>query len=245
MKTPLTALLALLFTLISSTAIAADVIDHEPFDELLSEYVDSRGRVAYARLKADAGAMKALDAYLDAVASADVDEHADDAKLAFYINAYNAHVIDELLDRWPVENPLKVPGFFKKIEHRIAGDAMTLDELEHGLIRKRFEEPRIHFVLNCAARSCPRLRPDALTASRLERDLEASAREFIPAATRLAKGKVVTSQLFNWFAEDFIAAQGSVAAYLSRYVDGEVRAALKSGDVEITFSEYDWRINKR
>jgi hypothetical protein len=127
----------------------------------------------------------------------------------------------------------------------VAGKEMTLDELEHGLIRKEFAEPRIHFVLNCAAQSCPKLQRDALTAANLESTLARATREFVPAATRLEDGKIVTSQLFNWFAEDFVKAEGSVAEYLAKYEDGKVAKALKSGDVEITFSEYDWRINSQ
>ena len=122
---------------------------------------------------------------------------------------------------------------------------MTLDELEHGLIRKEFSEPRIHFVLNCAARSCPKLRQSAVTESNLESTLAKATTEFVPAATKLEDGKVVTSQLFNWFAEDFEKAQGSVAKYLAKYESGDTKKALESDDVEITFSEYDWRINSQ
>ena len=224
---------------------AGDVIDHSSFDGLLSKYVNGEGRVAYATWKENSEDMKKLDAYLDAVGDASPDGHSKQAQLAFYINAYNAHVVDELLERWPVSNPMKVDGFFKKIDHRVAGDKMTLDKLEHGLIRKKWSEPRVHFVLNCAARSCPKLRRDALDEGNLEEILSSATREFVPAATRLKDGKIVTSQLFNWFSEDFVDAEGSVAKYLAKYEEGKTKEALESEDIEITFSKYDWRINSQ
>lgn len=245
MRTALFTMLTVVLTLTSATALADDVVDHSKFDALLGEYVNSQGRVAYEAWHDDEEDMKALDAYLATVADANPGEYSKDAQLAFYLNAYNAHVIDELLDRWPVKNPLKVDGFFKKIKHDVAGKKMTLDELEHGLIRKKFAEPRIHFVLNCAARSCPKLRVDALTAANLESTLATATREFVPAATKLEDGKIVTSQLFNWFAEDFEKAEGSVAKYLAKYESGKARKALEGGDVEIEFSEYDWTINSQ
>lgn len=245
MRTTIFLLLTAALLTVSTSAFAADVVDSASFDSLLSEYVDGDGRVAYAKWHDDKEDMNALDAFLEDVAEAEPDAHSKDAQLAFYINAYNAHVIDELLERWPVENPLKIDGFFKKIKHPVAGKKMTLDELEHGLIRKQFSEPRIHFVLNCAAKSCPKLRQDALTAANLEKTLARAARDFVPAATSLEDGKIVTSQLFNWFSKDFVEAEGSVAKYLAKYESGEVAKALKSGDVEITFSKYDWRINSQ
>ncbi|MGM0554786.1 MAG: DUF547 domain-containing protein [Myxococcota bacterium] len=245
MRTALFTMITIALTLTSGSVFASDIVDHAPFDTLLSEYVDAQGRVAYAKWHDDKGDMKKLDAYLETVAAADPSDGSEDAQLAFYINAYNAHVVDELLDQWPVKNPMKVEGFFKKIKHDVAGKKMTLDKLEHGLIRERFSEPRIHFVLNCAAQSCPKLQRDALTASNLEATLASATKEFVPAATSLKDGKVVTSQLFNWFAEDFVKAEGSVAKYLAKYEDGEVAEALKSDDVEITFSTYDWAINSQ
>lgn len=239
-------LLTLVVTLtlvgLSSTAMAADVVDHGPLTELLGKYVDGSGQVAYAKWHASNADREALDAYLDEIASAKLDGASRDARLAFYINAYNANVIDAVLDRWPVESVMKEEGFFKKVPHRVAGEQMTLDELEHKTIRPSFAEPRVHFVLVCAAKSCPRLRQKALTEKTLEADLEAATREFVPKATALKDGKLRTSQLFNWFADDFEAAEGSVAAYLAKYLEGAEQKAAQSG-AKVVFGEYDWAIN--
>lgn len=223
-----------------------DVLDHAPFEALLRKYVDGRGRVAYARWKADAADFAALGKYVEQVGSAKVDGKSEQARLAFYINAYNALVLKSVLDKWPVESVIGVDGFFNKEQHRVAGQQMTLDDLEHNkIIRVQFAEPRIHFVLVCAAVSCPRLRTTAMTADNLERELEAATREFVPRATRVAGDKVVTSQLFNWFKTDFEKHSGTVAAYLARYADEPTRKKLGSGQMTIDFSEYDWAINKQ
>lgn len=228
-----------------ATAHAEDVIAHDAFDALLEEYVDRRGRVAYAKLRADKEDRAALASYVAQVAEADVAKHSKKARLAFYINAYNALVIHAIVEQWPVESVMKVPGFFKKTRHGVAGKKMTLDELENGIIRPKFKDARIHFVLVCGAESCPRLRREALTEESVHGVMGRAAREFINSATRVEGGKVHTSKLFEWFASDFERDEGSVARYLAKYFKGEQRDAIASGELELTFDEYDWAINKR
>ena len=235
--------IALVLFMFVPGAWAADVIDHKPFDEILKKYVDGRGRVAYAKLKKNEDDFKKLQAYTDAIAKADV-KGSDDAKLAFYINAYNAHVIESVVEKYPIESVMKVDGFFKKEKHGVAGKEMTLDHLENKIIRPEFNEPRIHFVLVCAARSCPRLQKRAATAKNLEKLLEKGAKEFIPKATKIEDGTVTTSQLFNWFAVDFKKAEGSVKKYLARYIPEKADKIL-ADETEVKFSHYSWKLNKQ
>jgi hypothetical protein len=239
-------------TVATAASKSGDVIDHEPFTELLDTYVDDEGQIAYDSWHNDEAAMSRLDTYVAKIADASVDGHSRDAKLAFYLNAYNALVLNSILEAWPVSSPKDIDGFFEAKTHRIADDRMTLDHLEHKLIRPEFDEPRIHFVVVCAAASCPRLRQEALTADSLERQLESATREFVSSATRLEstageegqepRPVVVTSKLFDWFDTDFRQAKGSVRAYLSAYVTDEVQSALQN-DADITFRSYDWSIN--
>jgi hypothetical protein len=206
-------------------------------------YVDAKGRVAYEKLRKNKKDSARLDAYLEAVAGAK-DPGKGDAALAFFLNAYNATVIDEVLERWPVESVMKEEKFFKTKEHVIAGEKMSLDALEHKLIRPRFEDARVHFVLVCAAKSCPRLRRSAMTAADVDKQLEASAKEFIPRVTKAGSGeKVVTSKLFEWFAKDFEREAGSVSKYLAKYLDGALAKKLAKGSVELTYRKYDWALN--
>lgn len=252
-------LIAFAVGFVATPAFAGDVVDYEPFSELLAEHVDGQGRVAYETWMNDQEDAATFKKFLGKIAEADPEGYSEAEKLAFWLNAYNATAIKSVMDHWPMEGPMEVKGFFKVETHEVAGEEITLDHLEHQIIRKRFDEPRIHFVLVCAAKSCPRLRQKALTGSNVESVMEAAAREFIPRATTLEKKggegkdrKVVTSKLFEWFAEDFEEAEGSVRTYLKKYVtkekeDGKeaVAEALGDEDVEITFREYDWALNKR
>lgn len=228
------------------TNTTADVIDHQAFDELLSSFVDSRGMVDYARWARSPAAIQKLSRYVRAIGTASPEGFSETSQLAFYLNAYNALVIHDVIRRWPVETVINIDGFFDGKKHTIAGRELTLNELEHDeIIRVQFEEPRIHFVLVCAAVDCPRLRRDAFTAANLERELRRATSEFLRRSTTLKEGKVITSQLFNWYGEDFVKHSGSLRRYLIDHLPaGEVREALRA-DAPIEFGEYDWAINKQ
>ncbi len=245
MRQPLTIIVTFFCLLAFSTsAWAADVIDPKPFDGLLKRYVDKKGRVDYAGLKASPEDSKILNDFTAAVGAAKV-EGSDKAKLAFYINAYNAHVLKAVVDRYPITSVMKVKGFFKEIKHPVAGKQMTLDALENTVIRKEFKEARIHFVLVCAAKSCPPLQRDAATEANLEKLLEGAAKSFIPKATKVTANKIVTSSLFDWFKDDFIAADGkSVRHYLATYQPAKAKQILNE-EAKIEFAPYSWKLNKQ
>jgi hypothetical protein len=194
---------ALLLTLAAATG-----FDHSLFDALLRRHV-AHGRVDY-----DAFARApAFSRYLDQLAAAEVQRLDEKDRLAFWINAYNAFTI-ELIDRHhereSIRNIDKTLGILKgkgpwqeKIV-RAGGALYTLDEVEHGIIRKAFHEPRIHFALVCAAVSCPPLRSEAYTGERLEGQLQDQARTFLlsePAKNRVdaAAGVVYLSPIFGWY----------------------------------------------
>ena len=223
-----------------------DVVDHSSFGELLEEYVDDDGQIDYARWHGSDEARQALSSYLDEVGSTSARGESRDAVLAYLINAYNALVIDDVLDRWPVENVTEEEGFFDKKRHRVARGTMTLDELDKEYIRERFGEPRINFVLVCAAKSCPPLRSEPLTADNLEKSLAEATRAYIPKVTeQVGENRVRTSKLFEWYTEEFEEDAGSLATYLAHYVtDDELKKLLESDDIDIVFDDYDWTINQ-
>lgn len=239
--------LATLFLLVfgAGTASAKDVVDHSPFTSILQKYVDANGDVAYGELKENSGDLEKLQSYLKKVAEAEPGDHSEKAQLAFYLNAYNAAVIASIVDHWPTDSPKSIKGFFKSKTHEIAGKELTLDGLEHELIREKWDEPRIHFVLVCAAKSCPTLQRKALTEGNLESVLSSAAETFVPEATELKDGKVATSKLFKWFSSDFEGAAGSVRKYLAKYTSGEVKKALVEKEADITYSDYDWSVNSQ
>jgi len=222
---------------------AEDVIDHAPFDALLEAHVNGRGMVDYKAIQAKRGE---LDAYVDAIASASVKGKSRKAKLAFYINAYNANVIKMVLDEWgggvnKSRSVIKVDKFFDKPALKVAGKKTSLNELEKGLIIPKFKDARVHFVLVCAAISCPPLQNKALTEKNLNKVMNRATRKFIRKATTIDGETVTTSKLFEWYAGDFEKAEGSVEAYLKKYLEEEDAAKLDGATIE--FSEYDWALN--
>jgi hypothetical protein len=230
-------------TLILLAAGSAAAFDHAPFDGLLRAHVRG-GRVDYAALKARGA--RELDAYLAAVARAELRGLSRPAQLAFYLNAYNALVIGEVVRRWPGIRSVKaVAGFFDKQRHRVAGASLTLNDLENKLIRPRFKDARIHFALVCAARSCPPLPSRAFDPRTLEQTLDGLARDFIrsPAGVRIAGGELRASRLFEWYEADFRESAGSVLGYLARY--HPLGKQLASGKLRLAFLDYDWALNGR
>lgn len=227
----------------SATASAKDIVDHTPFTEILKKHVNSKGMVDYKGLKANKEDFSKLESYLKSVADAKV-SGSQNAQLAFYLNAYNAIVLHSIIENLPTKSVMKIDGFFKKDAHPVAGKKVTLDHLEHKIIRPTFKDARIHFALVCAAVSCPPLKQKAFTEKNVQKFLEANTKAFVPKATKVdTKAKTVTtSKLFEWFTEDFVADEGSVHAYLAKYIPKHAEA-LKSGDLKIKYSHYDWALN--
>jgi hypothetical protein len=217
--------------------------EHAPLDALLRRHVE-RGRVDYDAIKRSDRDRAKLEAYVRSLAKAKVDTLDKQQQLAFYLNAYNALVLRAVVRRRPkLKRVMDVEGFFKQHTYRVAGRELTLDQLENKLIRPRFRDPRIHFALVCAARSCPPLQERAFRGATLERTLERLTRAFInsPRGVRLGQGKPRISKIFDWYAADFRAAAGSVGKYLARY---HARGAASLGATRtFAFLPYDWALN--
>ncbi|NIM06074.1 MAG: DUF547 domain-containing protein [Armatimonadetes bacterium] len=224
---------------------ASTTLSHRAFDEILRRQVDSQGLVDYVSLQKDDRVL--LDAYLNSIAATDPASLATrEDRLAYWLNAYNAFVIAGVLDRYPMESVQKVEGFFKEKRYLAGGKTYSLDEIENEIIRPTFEEPRIHFILVCAAKSCPRLGNRAMDPSSLEKTLEESARGFINSANGVRVNeidkKLEVSALFKWYRKDFEQEAGSVIDYLLRYLN---EPPPDIGDYEITFLSYDWALNEQ
>jgi hypothetical protein len=230
--------------------------EHAAWTELLRRYV-SGGLVDYASLK-ERG-RPALDAYLRSLEAVDRDElgswpRAD--QLAFWIDAYNAYTVKLVLDHYPLRSIRSIgflPGsvFRKRFIplERAAGRKLSLDDIEHHMLRERFRDPRIHFAIVCASRSCPALRAEAYRGRDLDAQLDEAARAFLrdPARNRYdpARRTLFLSSIFKWFRGDFEAAAGSLPAFVARYADAPAAEALRRGDARIAFLPYDWSLNER
>ncbi len=212
-------------------------LGHELWDQLLRQHVSASGRVDYRGFKAD---QAKLQQYLDFLSANPPKSSAPRAeRLAFWINVYNAFTVQLITDHYPVSSITKLhggkPWDVKWI--KIGGSTYSLDQVENEIIRPRFKEARIHFAVNCAAKSCPPLLNRAWTASKLERMLDKQSRAFINNSSfnTLGAKSVKLSKIFEWYREDF----GDLIAFLNRYAEVEIQSRAK-----ISFVEYNWALNE-
>lgn len=222
--------------------------DNALWDHLLAEGTRN-GLVDYLYMR---DRRDRLEAYLNAVAAAALDRLAPGQLEALLIDAYNATTVLAILDHPKVSSIKEIPGVWDRARHRIGGFDLTLDEIEHQILRPFFRDPRLHFVLNCASRSCAPLPAWAIDGDRIEAQLEERATSFLtdPKNVRLERGGLLLSKYFDWYGSDFTAegwrgAARSVAEYVSRYATAEVAAFIRSKRERpaIGFLEYDWSLN--
>lgn len=209
--------------------------------------------VDYRALRANPAA---LDGYLDrlaAVTAGEFDGWAATDRLAFLINLYNAATLRLIVDHYPVKSIRSIgllPGSaWKRDVVRLFGRKVSLDHVEHEIIRKQYRDARVHFALVCAAKGCPPLRAEAYVGVRLNAQLDEQGRAFL--GTR-AKNRVdVTartlhlSPLFKWFAGDFEAEAGSVPAFVAAFLPNEQSQAVRGGGFTVAYTDYDWSLNDR
>jgi hypothetical protein len=231
-----------------------DSVDHRAFDQVLARYVDEQGNVDYAALKARSDSV--LAPFLQQLATTDPSGLNRDARLAFWINAYNAYTLKLIVDHYPVENIWAVtPGPAEPKDDSpfaldvgpVADTVRTLDEIEHEIIRTRFDEPRIHFALVCAAMSCPRLRREAYTGPRLDEQLDEQAHAFFHNSERnripADAETIALSRILKWYGEDFGSSEADLQRFIAPYFEGTVRSRLEDAAYEVTFLSYDWTLN--
>lgn len=221
--------------------------DHSKWTVLLKKYVDDRGFVNYKALSTE---KEKLNAYTEDLSNnPPQDNWSNNEKLAYWINAYNAFTVKLIVDNYPLEsikdlNPsLTIPtvrSIWTKEWFQIGGEDFSLDRIEHKILRKDFEEPRIHFAVNCASFSCPPLRNEAFVAEKVDQQLDEQARQFIndTVRNRIAKYKVNISKIFQWFTGDFTEGQ-SLIDFLNKY--SKVKIDKKA---DIDYMEYDWALNE-
>jgi hypothetical protein len=213
------------------------------YEDLLEKYVTPAGNVKYARWHREQEDLDRLREVVGAIARVEAPEDRDE-RLAFYLNAYNAWILWEILEKYPTKGPLAGnPAFFHVDRIQVAGQKMSFDHLEQKIIRPEFKEPRIHFAINCASVSCPKLHDEPFRGDRLDEQLEELTREFANSqhAARVTDngGTVRLSKLFDWYGEDFQEAGGPVA-YLNRYRTARKQLPTRA---EVKFQEYNWSLN--
>ena len=235
MKTKLHSLLV--FLALSAAAFAADW--QADYARLLKKYV-AGGGVKYAEWKADAEDVKALEDVVDGIAAAPASTARSKEQLAFHLNAYNAWILHEAVAKYPTKSVKDLAfTFFMGNRITVAGTKMSFNTLEKDIIRPRFAEPRVHFALNCASRSCPPLRAEPYSAAKLDAQLDEQARLYVNSehGVKPEGDGAALSKIFDWYKEDF-GGDAAVAAFLKKYRSG------KSDFKKISYQDYDWGLNE-
>ena len=166
-----------------------------------------------------------------------------DTEMAFWINAYNILVIQSVVNNYPLKSPLDVKGFFDTLKHLAAGEKLTLNEIENKKLREKFGDARIHFVLVCAAQSCPPIINEVYLPAKLDEQLDARTKAnlnddyFIQVDSKARK--VTISEIFKWYEPDFITGGNTVLQYINRFRNEKIPE-----DYEVGFYQYDWSLNQ-
>lgn len=240
-----------LCSLFAIGAYANDSIDYSIYDSLLKKYV-ADGMVDYLKWKKDDSIV--FESYILILEKISLNNLSANGEKVFWINTYNALTIYAVLKHIPNNGVLAklfsvqmVPGFFDKITYTVASKKVTLNDIENLKLRKNFGDPRIHFTLVCASRSCPKIQNAAFKEAGVEERLDDATQNFIQdtARNRLEQKNNILhlSEIFRWYDSDFIASAGTVIDFVKRYVGKEGCEYLSAHTVTIKYLFYDWLVN--
>ena len=239
-----------------SVETSTETIDHGPWQEILDAYVrtDDSGvnLFDYAAISAAADDMSRLGAYLEHLQGLDPSTYSRAEQMAFWINLYNALTVQVVLSEYPVDSIKEIhegvipnTGPWQDPHAKVNGRDLSLDDIEHGILRPLWRDKRIHYAVNCAAYGCPHLLATAFTAANTEELLELGARDYVnnPRGVDFVdEDFIVISSIYDWYTEDFGNTEESVVAHLIDYADEELAARLEGFAGSIDY-EYDWSLN--
>jgi hypothetical protein len=244
-----------LVLLAAGAARAATPPDYAAWQSLLAKHYDPARGMSYKALKAnDATALKQLRGQM---AQVDVQALSTKDQLAYWINLYNISVVGIVVDHYPVESirdistdPIVRLNVFKKPLVETKEGALSLDTIENVKIREGFKDPRIHFAINCAAESCPPIRPEPYTGARLDQQLDDQTRKFLtgPLGVRMKEDggelELRVTKIMDWFADDFERWGGGRVAFLRKHLPAAQQKRLDAAkEVDLEFEDYSWKLN--
>ncbi len=222
-------------------------VSHSIWNELTQKYVAENGDVNYKGFVKDS---TRLNEYLKILENNHPnDKHwSKDEQLAYWINAYNAFTVKLIVKNYPVKSIKDLGGGIYKVNTtwdikfiHIGDETYDLNNIEHGIIRKEFNEPRIHFAVNCASVSCPKLRNEAFVASKLDSQLTDQAKDFInnPTKNKISPNEAQLSKLFSWFKSDFTENM-SLIEFINQYSNTKLNK-----DTDLDYLDYSWELNEK
>jgi len=262
----------------SSQTLAAESekqgFDYSDLADALKINVDNAGMVNYKNLKAQSEKLRVFITELRNLDRKDFDKWDDNAKIAFWLNAYNALTLKAIIDNYPIKSSFfksriypknsirQIAGVWDKINFKVMGQNLTLGHIEHKILRVKFDEPGIHVAMVCAAMGCPPLRNEPYTADKLQEQLDDQTRRFLanPAKFKIARAddRIYLSPIFKWFAADFIKKYGpkksigrhdkeesAVLNFIASYLDKAQKEYVLAGKFKIKYLKYDWSLNEQ
>jgi hypothetical protein len=236
--------------------------------------VDENGMVNYRALKADPQDLNGYVQALGKLQRSDYDQWQEQAKIAFWLNAYNGLTLKAIINHYPIKSSFfksriypknsirQISGVWDKITHKVMGEDMTLEHIEHKILRAKFKEPRIHMALVCAAMSCPHLRNEPYVGTQLDAQLDDQSNRFLSSRSKLKitrMDKVIhLSPIFKWFAQDFLSQNAppqaigthskenqAVLHFIAGYLNEPYQKFLTAGDYKLKYLDYDWSLNEQ
>jgi len=229
-------------------------IDHSPWQRILDAYLIANhpsgiNRFDYGALKANSDDRAMLSGYLKSLSEIDPRRYARGEQMAYWINLYNALTVYVIVPRFPIDSIRDVKsglidfGPWNLELFPLQGEKLTLNQIEHGILRPIWQDPRIHYAVNCASHGCPNLAANAYQAETLEQMLEAGAREYVnhPRGARIVDDELIVSSIYDWYKVDFGDTDEGVIAHLSEYAEPELKAQL--AEFDDFDDDYDWRLN--
>ncbi len=247
---------------------------YNEYAALLAQFVDDQGLVDYRGLKQNRSKLDDFSLSLTRVGSESYAGWKEEEQIALWINAYNALTLKAIVDHYPIESSFlaslrfpknsirQISGVWDKLLFSVMSEKVTLDQIEHQILRPRFKEPRIHVALVCAAMGCPPLRNKPFIGSRLEAQLDDQCRRFLADAKKFLidrdRGRVFLSPILEWYGKDFLPAYAiekgfsgqdkvkrATLNFAAGYLGAADRAYLEDEDYEVEYLDYDWSLNER
>lgn len=272
---PISACIAVLCLMLSESAWSEGAFSNEPYARVLKEFVDAEGMVNYRSLKAGRADLDSYIHSLGILSPNAYEKWREPDKIAFWCNAYNAITLKYIIDNYPIQSGGWISGFrfpansIRQIDGvwdtkttSVMGKPMTLDSIEHEVLRVKFDEPRIHMAIVCASIGCPFLRSEPFEGDKLEKQLADQTKIFVNSAIRFRIDRpanvVYISPIFKWFGGDFVSKYGgasgfsgltgveqAVINFISRHTSDTDTIYLEQGDYDIAYLDYDWSLNEQ
>lgn len=236
---------------------STDSVDHGAWQDILTAHLVSHpsgiNRFDYGALKAAPDDLAQLNRYLDSLQAVDPRSLARAEQFPYWINFYNALTVKVVTDAYPVDSIRKISeswiplsGPWGDVHANVAGEDLTLDNIEHGILRPIWKDPRIHYAVNCASLGCPNLATTAYTAENVESLLEAGARDYVNhtrGVDLIDEEFMVLSSIYDWFVVDFGDSEEGVLVHIKKYANDDLAAALEGFEGGMDY-EYDWDLNQ-